>query len=164
MKNCWLNLRWFSVALFTLVFWVCQSSIVDGCRKGTPPPPKTDAPLHDPVPSISLSRVQFNTRALTLNGTVSNINPRTHYIVAYAFVEQSGWWSVSPLSELRSFIAADGTWSCPVHAADTLARASRIQFFVLPDSVVPPYLTGAKALPAFLYSESRARKHITRED
>jgi hypothetical protein len=147
-----------------LVFLLCQSCIVDGCRKGTPPPPQTDAPLREPVPSISISRIPFNTRARTLNGSVSNVNPGTHYVVAYAFVEQSGWWSVAPLSELRSFIAADGTWSCPVYDADTLARASRIQFFILPDSVVPPYLTGAKALPAFLFSESRARKHITRED
>jgi hypothetical protein len=136
---------------------------IAGCRADTPPPQRPGVRTQGEKPFIVIDQFSFDGMSQALRGSVVNIPTESHYVVAYAFIEQSGWWSINVAARTRSRIAYDGSWTYQINNPDSLAESSQIQIFVLPDSLDPPFLTGARSLPGFLYSASLARTHLLRD-
>jgi hypothetical protein len=98
-----------------------------------------------------------------LHGQVLNVNPLKNKIMV--FIKVGSMWRIKPGAENQfTSIRTDGSWTCDITTAGNDHRATQINAFLLPDSVIIPPYAENDSLPTDIYSRSLASLEVMRSD
>lgn len=82
-----------------------------------------------------------------LFGRVHNVDPNSHKVAVYIFIEGAGWWTKPTFAQPLTSIQPDSTWVVDITTGGSDIYATRIQAFLLPDGINPPLAGGLSCLP-----------------
>ncbi len=99
-------------------------------------------------PAIELTFVPPRGSHENLEGRVYGVNPATHRVATYIFVEQAyGWWNKPYLDPRTVEIAPDGTFEVDITTGGIDPDATRIAVYLVADSFTPPACVPCADLP-----------------
>ena len=99
------------------------------------------------LPLIEITSVPAYGSQEVLRGRANAVNPATHHVAAYLFLEGLGWYVKPTLASPCTSIAADGEFVVDVTTGGVDELAHRYAVFLLPTSEPCPLASGAPFLP-----------------
>ena len=145
----------------SLILWGL-AAVIAACQVGTEPTEVQEIFQRHTGISIQCTAIPHYGSTDNLAGRVSGVAPQSHYVAVYIFVDGAGWWIKPYFASPHSSIQPDGSWSCDITTGGDDVHATRVQAFLLPDSVEAPLIGGQSYLPIILDSLSLARALVTR--
>lgn len=118
-------------------------------------------PVRAQDPGIEFTSVPPLGSNANLTGTTANVDPATHRVVVYIFVQ--GWWIKPTNAAPLTVIQPNGAWTTDITTGGADAVATKIAAFLLPQGYAPPILNGAATLPAELGSNALAAVSTERQ-
>ncbi len=103
-------------------------------------------------PSISITGVPAFGSPGGLFGSVSGVNPATHAVAVYIYIDGAGWWSKPGGANPNIPIQANGTFSTNVVTGGVDAFATIYCAALLGPGVIAPLAAGSGQVPASLQS------------
>ncbi|MCA9322010.1 MAG: hypothetical protein KDB53_14810 [Planctomycetes bacterium] len=99
------------------------------------------------APSITITSVPAHGANGSLMGQVSGVNPQSHSVATYIFVEGLGWYTKPSSGSPTTSIQSNGQFTVPVTTGGLDHLASIFQVVLLPPGATPPIALGGGSLP-----------------
>lgn len=96
-----------------------------------------------------------------LAGRVLHVKPADFKVAVYIKVG-GGWWNKPTFAQPLTSVQVDGSWLADVVTGGSDRFADEIAAFLVPNSYVPPQMSGQTALPQGLLQQSAASAQTTR--
>ena len=91
----------------------------------------------------------------SLTGVVTGVNPATHRVAIYIYIDGAGWWSKPNASTPSVPIQPNGSFSANVYTCCLDDRASIFCAALIPASATAPVASGSCSIPANLPAIAR---------
>jgi hypothetical protein len=113
------------------------------------------------TPSIAFTSVPAYGAYGLLRGQVQHVVPNDHRVSVFIRVG-SLWWMKPYELQPRTWVRADGTWSCNVATHPNDLNATQIAAYLLPAWYTPPAVLGLPSIPAEIVTNAVASHQVTR--
>lgn len=98
--------------------------------------------------SIRIDTVPAYGASGAITGTVTGVNPATHRVAVYIYIDGVGWWTKPSAATPTVPIASNGTFLANAYTCCLDDRATVMCAVLLPVGVVPPLASGGGSFPS----------------